>query len=353
MKSKSKIICRFLILIFLLMSMWQFNFFKTDRLFSNRIINEKNNNEFQEWLSSMEKRFQERSSRAFKICKHYKAFENPHAFIQNTDSRFNNMTLDNWRQLRRLNSQNLFYNSEQNIAYCKVNKCGSTNWVNYLLHLAGLLQPQIDDNFKIHKIIRDYYPREKSSVLKQHLKTAFKLVVVRHPFSRILAAYRDKLENYQRDLKFRDGYYHEHFGRYIVRNFRDSSDASKTNRDEPTWREFIRYIIKTPVTSLDLHWRPIFAVCSPCAIKFDAIVKLEHYSEEIRYIFHVTGLKEKLEPIWLHKNNNNTSSLLKLYFNQLSKEEINKLYEIYKLDFELFGYKFGKYGKPGNLMKKS
>ena len=51
------------------------------------------------------------------------------------------------------------------------------------------------------------------------------------------------------------------------------------------------------------------------------------------------------------KNSNRMSGytedqLTKLYFEQLSKEEIDRLYDLYRYDFLLFSYNF-KYGQGG------
>lgn len=46
--------------------------------------------------------------------------------------------------------------------------------------------------------------------------------------------------------------------------------------------------------------------------------------------------------------NETVSSLAKIYFSQLSTEEISKLYEKYKVDFELFEYDHSPYYKYSN-----
>jgi hypothetical protein len=92
-------------------------------------------------------------------------------------------------------------------------------------------------------------------------------MVVRHPFERILSAYRDKLEDLTRDLEARDGYYYTMYGKHIVAEYREVKGNGTGLGREPTWREFITYLLNTPATKFDEHWTPIWMLCSPCIVK--------------------------------------------------------------------------------------
>ena len=59
-------------------------------------------------------------------------------------------------------------------------------------------------------------------------------MVVRHPFERILSAYRDKLEDLSRDIEAREGYYYTMYGKHIVAEYRDKTDKNLTGVIEPT-----------------------------------------------------------------------------------------------------------------------
>ena len=93
-------------------------------------------------------------------------------------------------------------------------------------------------------------------------------MVVRHPFERILSAYRDKLEDLSRDIEAREGYYYTMYGKHIVAEYRDPRDrANMTGVLEPSWREFVTYLLNTPATKYDEHWMPMWMLCSPCIIR--------------------------------------------------------------------------------------
>ena len=93
-------------------------------------------------------------------------------------------------------------------------------------------------------------------------------MVARHPFERILSAYRDKLEDLSRDIEAREGYYYTMYGKHIVAEYRDQRDkANMTGVLEPSWREFVTYLLNTPATKYDEHWMPMWMLCSPCIIR--------------------------------------------------------------------------------------
>ena len=112
------------------------------------------------------------------------------------------------------------------------------------------------------------------------LKTYFKFLIVREPLDRLLSAYRNKFENKQ------NTYFHEKFGKLIVKRFR--KNASNSSGNDVTFAEFVEYIL-SPKTKkpLNEHWRPIHELCSPCQIKFDMIGKFETLQHDSNYILKV------------------------------------------------------------------
>ena len=92
---------------------------------------------------------------------------------------------------------------------------------------------------------------------------------------------------------------------------------------------------------MDEHWRPSYFHCSVCEIDYQDILHLETVEEEEHF------LKAKLSPNFqqsFHENHKeeglSSKEITEIYFEILSDQEIQKLYEVYKLDFLIFGYEF-------------
>ena len=98
-------------------------------------------------------------------------------------------------------------------------------------------------------------------------------------------------------------------------------------------------------------YRPYYDHCHYCRIKFDVIGHLEDFWDDTIYI----AIKQNLTKILpeLTKVNRKTwqkrssTDRIELHMSQLDIEQRRKLYELYELDFELFGY------DPGDTICKN
>lgn len=115
---------------------------------------------------------------------------------------------------------------------------------------------------------------------------------------------------------------------------------------------YLRHLIDTDLrTRADDHWIPYYLFCTPCMVKYNIIGKLETMMEDQMFIIHVANLQDQITPRWRHKTNpfaastEGVSEVAKVYFSQLSENEVRELYKKYQLDFELFGYSEKEYYK--------
>ena len=171
-------------------------------------------------------------------------------------------------------------------------------------------------------------------------------MVVRHPFERILSAYRDKIEN-----STAEPFYYEKYGWIIVATYRKQPIVG---HPEPTFEEFVHYLIDDHfmLLTLEEHWAPYYMFCSPCVVNYDIIVNFETLEQDVRLLMHLLNSKlqqqnenplidDRLE--WKNKILSSTGRKsaqrnLLSYYSQLDKTTVHKLYEKYRLDFEFFGY---------------
>ena len=107
---------------------------------------------------------------------------------------------------------------------------------------------------------------------------------------------------------------------------------------------------------LDRHWRTFIAQCGFCDINYTVIAKSESFTEDLKFIEKLANVDFKnigglyrdiLIKIFLiniltvgshHSSGGSTKELAKKYFSELSLGTVKKLYEVYKVDFEMFGY---------------
>ena len=68
--------------------------------------------------------------------------------------------------------------------------------------------------------------------------------------------------------------FYNKFGKKIIEKYRNTTTNSSTART-PSFQEFVRYLLDTPVEDYNLHWAPIYLLCDPCHIPFTAVARTE------------------------------------------------------------------------------
>lgn len=219
----------------------------------------------------------------------------------------------------------------EELAYCLLRKVGSSSFSNDMLKIEGLSD---NGGVRVYKIIDDNFERLsptsfRSSKFKKHLTFIF----VRHPFTRLVSNFKDKADcdpNARQCVSFYKNYFHD-----IMRRYRNNSDVTPSSR--LTFREFVLYLIETPIGNFNDHWIPYWFSCEPCYMNYDFIGKIESFNEDREFLFKQLGLYERVDK-FQQTNKKSCSSDKESYFSQLTKSEIEKLYLKYKYDFELFDY---------------
>ncbi|XP_038052168.1 carbohydrate sulfotransferase 11-like [Patiria miniata] len=242
--------------------------------------------------------------------------------------------------------KSLMVMNKSKILYCVVPKVGCTNWKRVFAVLEGhrpsmnISSAQVHFNNSIQKL-----SSLPSSKIGQALQDYKKFFYVRHPFVRLVSFYRNKLAGSQ--LQW------QRFARSIVQRYRnvapsglDSAIARGRSNSNVTWEEWIAYL--TDPSNLDgfnAHWKEVYKLCSPCRVHYDFIGKLETVDSDSKYMFKLFGLHNATYPSY-SRSNVSSSDLYEQYFSRVELKDLQRLWEIYKLDFELFGYP-----KPKELNK--
>ena len=92
------------------------------------------------------------------------------------------------------------------------------------------------------------------------------------------------------------------------------------------------------------HYRPYLPYCLYCDVEYDVIGKLEDFDEDIAYIAMKLNITEQLGLLHYvqhktpEKGRSSQSEKIDMYMSQLSPKMVQSLYNLYKIDFDMFEY---------------
>ncbi|XP_066255511.1 carbohydrate sulfotransferase 11-like isoform X2 [Euwallacea similis] len=156
-------------------------------------------------------------------------------------------------------------------------------------------------------------------------------LIVRHPFERLLSAYRNKFE----DNITSSRYFQARYGKHIIKKYRPTATiADQNSGDNVSFAEFVTYLLNEGVDTNE-HWTPIYDLCLPCQLNYTFIGHYETLSQDAQTILDMVGAPPVVFPV---TRAGHTKDKLKEYFQQLSIFTIEHLYKNYLSDFKLFGY---------------
>jgi len=248
--------------------------------------------------------------------------------------------------------QNLICSKEHKISICPVYKAAST----FLLKKFLLIAPSRNydkESVKHLEVQANVLARKEFGYLESWTKypnfttNGVTMIFVRHPFERLLSAFRDKLEDPSvQGHKFNEYYYNKH-GRRIVMHYRKNHNSVTG----PTWKyprfsEFVDYVLGKDLRYDDEHWSPYYKECTPCHINFTFVGHFETLYWDLHLLANKTGLSQWDDTTDYFQSATHRK-VSEEYFATVEKEAIRKLYKRYKLDFEMFGYSPEEYVKMG------
>jgi len=134
-----------------------------------------------------------------------------------------------------------------------------------------------------------------------------------------------------------------------------------------TFPAFITRILSewTSKHTANEHWRPYYVNCDYCDIKYDFIGRVENFEYDFNYIakkanislhslpeniihYHASGSHKSYSALRPVSKNDKDEKVIN-YFSQLNVGQLEGLYNMYKVDFEMFGYKLYPYVHPDQM----
>ncbi|XP_041459273.1 carbohydrate sulfotransferase 11-like isoform X2 [Lytechinus variegatus] len=239
---------------------------------------------------------------------------------------------------------NIIVDHNHKVIFCFVPKVACTSWKRIFLVLKGIISDtdeinQHDINHHEQKNL-DFFFRQTRQMRRHILESYTKIMFARHPMSRVLSAYTNKLspnstfsgaKGWQRGL-----------GNRILKHFYPTS-THKTY--DLTFGDFVKYLGEEHEGDGDSkgrdnkHWKEIYKMCSPCSINYDIIGKIETMSRDVEFVLKSLHISDMVKfPSSSGSSPTNSSSHIIPYYTKIPTEDVIRLYERYRLDFEMFGY---------------
>uniref|UniRef100_A0A1A8SJ32 Carbohydrate sulfotransferase n=1 Tax=Nothobranchius rachovii TaxID=451742 RepID=A0A1A8SJ32_9TELE len=252
----------------------------------------------------------------------------------------------------------LIVDDAHQIIYCYVPKVACTNWKRVLVVLSQSLispstgkpytdpeavPPDLVHNSSLHLTFAKFWRHYGS--LSRHLMALklqryTKFLFVRDPFVRLISAFRNKFERPNED-------FYRQFGSVMLRRYGNvSEDLAETAAEafaagiKPTFHQFISYLLDPETERKSIfneHWRQVYRLCHPCQVKYDFIGRLETLETDSKHLLKLLKVDQFLRFPSGARNRTETS-WERDWFAQIPLTKRRELYDLYKPDFELFGY---------------
>jgi len=222
----------------------------------------------------------------------------------------------------------MIVDDENKIIYCTIPKVSSTKWKRVLWSLRGLDKDKKNiQSLGLWQTLNQYTEEERL----QRIETYFKFIFVREPLHRLLSAYKDKFMN--RNRKCSKVAREKIVKAYRPQDYKPNEDYNDINI---TFAEFIQYF--SSHMPGNEHWQQYEQLCHPCVINYDFIGNLETLEEDASLLLKMAGIDDRVGFPPIHKSTGSDEVLE--YYSQVPPRYITRLGELYRRDFEMFGYDY-------------
>ncbi|XP_045160671.1 carbohydrate sulfotransferase 11-like isoform X2 [Mercenaria mercenaria] len=255
------------------------------------------------------------------------------------------------RRLGQQNTGHIIVNKEHQILYCYLPKVANTNFRRVFLGLQGIVPKSevvnisgYDVYFKYNKTFT-YMNSFKTSEQTQLVRQYKKFIVVRDPLERLLSGYRNKFfhpnKQHKADFHGRVTSFYRHYPHLRRRNNVRKNFRSK----EITFKEFLIYWTDVMEVNeyLNEHFVPSNQLCNPCHIHYDYIGKYESLNNDVKYIFEHLNIDIEFPGRRDNYSSVSTSALVEEFYKPIPDWLLQKIWEIAKFDYFLFGYHLPKW----------
>ena len=230
--------------------------------------------------------------------------------------------------------------------YCSIPKVASTNFKRTMVVLS-----YPDSKFKTLTIkdvngLKNVHnnpaiialSKLNGSPLYPPYKFYYKFAFFRHPFTRMVSAWRNKFQINNGRI---NRYFYTNFGNKMIAITRGNKGLKKFLYQQKPLLSFHEFVVGIKNRIIDRHWMPQTEICRPCEVNYNFVGFFEHLDADVEYVYNEIGITDKIiQPDRTSEgaHHQSTTELTIELFNTLSNEEIDDLYKFYERDFLAFGY---------------
>lgn len=231
--------------------------------------------------------------------------------------------------MRRMVSQRIVVNDHYKLMYCPTPMVSVGPFMRLMYAIEWNMPITQVSSKHINKrenfaYLSDYSTEDQTNMLDTYRK----FMVTRHPLIRLLAVYKQKFAS-------PNGYFHERYGKEIVRKIRGPS-SNVIKGDDVTFEEFTKYI--GFVYPQNEHWMTQYSLCLPCHVKYDMCLQHENVKKASTDLLNQFGLKKVVDSVpvdaWDYIDFLEANAI----YDTLPVQTIGKLVYNFREDFELFDY---------------
>ncbi|XP_019630628.1 PREDICTED: carbohydrate sulfotransferase 10-like [Branchiostoma belcheri] len=233
------------------------------------------------------------------------------------------------------------------LLYCQVFKTGSTTTLTILHNLEhGEERSTKEMRDKLDtlpfKRLNDYTNKEVRNILETYTK----LLITRNPLERLASAWRHKFVDVPLRFWFRKEYHSMletiSLNTSIPKPHINTSNKKDIGNETYPIVPFLAFIKAVGTNRTDWqnpHWEQISDLCAPCQIAYDFIAHTETLAEDFPLFFktaRITGKDNLLPDVRQRKS----EKLFSDFYRPVSIEDLRRVKEKFKKDYDMFGYSF-------------
>ncbi|XP_019630634.1 PREDICTED: carbohydrate sulfotransferase 10-like isoform X2 [Branchiostoma belcheri] len=237
-------------------------------------------------------------------------------------------------------------NDKYQILYCFVPKTGTTTTKHVFYNLEhGTNTTTLFLGSKHLKFLSEFTETE----IYRRLETYIKFIVVRDPLERLASAWMNKFMDIRGAMRY---WFIEHYQSMLetITDDRSREKVAFSSEDvEMTYLNgtlkhipflaFIRAIAENQTRWMNPHWQPVYQLCSPCQVDWNYIAHTETLVEDFHLFFKKAGIvgRDNIIPDMEERVG---SRFYLEGFMKIPLEDIQRIGQLYKSDYDMFGYSF-------------